>query len=146
MDINVIVDVSGSMTENGKDSVVKYLLNAVEGYAAREEISYRLFQWGDGIESLPDVSGLAFRQGPASRRIAEFIKEHPGERSLILSDGGFSREAEQAMKGIPERKNVYYIGVGCDCDMSAIRRLADADKIFPPQDLITCLKNMAGGE
>lgn len=146
MHINIIVDISGSMTENGKDSVVKYLLNAIEGYAVREKrIAYRLFRWGDEIESISDVSGLSFRKGPASDRIAEFIKEHSGERCLILSDGGFSRKTEQGMKRILERKDIYYIGVGCDCDLSMIRRLADSDKIFSSQDVIACLKNMIDG-
>lgn len=67
MDVNILVDVSGSMTENGKDSVVKYLLYAIKGYADEGKgFSYRLFQWGDAVEEITDLSGLSFQAGSAA--------------------------------------------------------------------------------
>lgn len=147
MKVNIFVDVSGSMTENGKDSVVKYLLYSIEGYANEEKrISCRLFRWGNDVEEVLDLSKLSFQVGNASEKIVEFIKAHPGEKNLIISDGGFSRETKREIKGILERKDIYYIGVGCDCNLPAIRNLADSGKIFLSQDVITCLRNMVDVE
>jgi hypothetical protein len=143
MNINILIDVSGSMTENGKDSVVKYLIYALKGYEKEEKrISCRLFQWGNDIEELPDLTKLSFQAGSASEKIVGFIKEHLGEKNLIISDGGFSREIKRGIKGIPERKDIYYIGVGCDCNLPVIRNLAASDRIFLSQDVIACLKNI----
>lgn len=143
MKVNILVDVSGSMTENGKTSVVKYLLHSIEGYAKEEKrLSCRLFQWGNEVEEVADLKGLSFRAGSASEKIATFIREHAGEKHIIISDGAFASEIRKEIKKIPERGSIYYIGVGCDCDFPAIRTLANGDKVFPAQDVITCLKNM----
>lgn len=143
MSINIIVDVSGSMTENGKDSVVRYLLYAIEGYCKEEKINeYKVFRWGKQLEELAEPYKLSFDSGKATNELLEFLNNHIDDKNLIISDGGLSRDTKKGIKDISNRNNLYYLGVGSDCDLAAIRAVAMPDKIFMAQEVISCMRSI----
>lgn len=145
MKVNVLIDASGSMTENGKISIMKYVINAVEGYSAEEEsidLSLYLYQWGDSIEHISNVGEFRSKEGTVEGDVIKFVSEHSKEAVLIISDGGFSRKMKREFRQLQTRENIYFVGVGCDCNFPAIRSLTDDKNVFRAQDIITCLKNM----
>lgn len=143
INVNIVMDASGSMSENGKVSIMKYIINSAEGYSKEEgTITLSLYQWGDKIEPLNDLAEFRIRDANSEGDIAEFVGKHTEEEILILSDGGFSAKTKKAVRGMQGKENVFCIGVGCDCNFPAIRSLIDVKNIFKPQDIITCLKTM----
>lgn len=147
MNVNVLVDASGSMVENGKESVVKYLIYAINGYANEDKrIFIKLFQWGNGIKEIESISKVELGEGRASEEVAVFLRDHSGDKNLIITDGGFTRETKNGIRNIPDKKNIYYVGVGCDCNMPSLRNVADSERIYLAQDAIVCLKKMVNLE
>lgn len=144
MNVNIVMDGSGSMSENGKVSIMKYIINSAKGYSKEEAtITLSLYQWGDKIECLNDLAEFRIQDVNSEGDIAEFVNKHTGEKILILSDGGFSIKTKKAVRGMQGKENVFCIGVGCDCNFPAIRSLIDDKNIFRPQDIITCLQAMS---
>ena len=144
MNVNIVMDGSGSMSENGKVSIMKYIINSAKGYSKEEgTITLSLYQWGDKIECLNDLAEFRIQDVNSEGDIAEFVNKHTGEKILILSDGGFSIKTKKAVRGMQGKENVFCIGVGCDCNFPAIRSLIDDKNIFRPQDIITCLQAMS---
>lgn len=142
--VNIVMDASGSMSENEKVSIMKYIINSAEGYSKEDRtITLSLYQWGDTIEFLNDLSAFRIQDGNSEGDIAEFANKHLGEKILILSDGGFSIKTKKAVRRMQGKENVFCIGVGCDCNFPAIRSLIDDKNIFKPQDVITCLQAMS---
>ncbi len=143
MTINVLIDVSGSMCENGKEAIVKYLIYAMNGYIKENMTSsVRLFQWDQNIREIESPTQIEFSSGKTSERIVEFLNKNNGELHLVVTDGGFSRIVKNELKKIENRKNIYYIGIGCDCNLPSLRSVADLEHIYSAQDIITCLKKM----
>lgn len=146
MNINVIVDASGSITENGKESVVKYLIYAINGYVNEDDsFSIKLFQWGSSLKEIESISKAKLGEGVASDKVVEFLRNHSREKNLIITDGGFTREIKNGIRTISNRKNIYYVGVGCDCNMPSLRSVADSEHIYLAQDAIACLKKFLIG-
>ncbi len=142
--VNIVMDASGSMSENGKVSIMKYIINSAEGYSKEEgTITLSLYQWGDKIEPLNDLAEFRIQDVNSEGDIVEFVNKHMGEKILILSDGGFSIKTKKAVKGMRGKENVFCIGAGCDCNFPAIRSLIDDKNIFKPQDIIACLQAMS---
>ncbi len=141
MNMNIIVDVSGSMTENGKDSVVKYLLYAIDGFSRDNNLGeYKIFQWGKRLDEVVEPFKLSFDSGKVSDELLSFLNNHIDEKNIIISDGGFSREIKKGIKEIPDKKNIYYLGIGSDCDIAAIRAVAMPNRIFAAQEVISCMR------
>ncbi|TGX98813.1 hypothetical protein E5357_07565 [Hominisplanchenecus murintestinalis] len=141
MNVNVLVDASGSMTENDKESVVKYLLYAINGYANGDNsFSIKLFQWGNRLIEVESVFKVEIEEGRASDEVVEFLRNHSEDKNFIITDGGFTREIKNGIRTIPDRKDIYYVGVGCDCNMPSLRSVADSEHIYLAQDAISCLK------
>lgn len=143
INVNIVMDGSGSMSENGKVSIMKYIINSAEGYSEEGTITLSLYQWGDKIEPLNDLAEFRIQDVNSEGDIAEFVNKHMGEKILILSDGGFSIKTKMAVRGMQGKENVFCIGVGCDCNFPAIRSLIDDKNIFKPQDIINCLQVMS---
>lgn len=143
MNLNIIVDVSGSMTENGKDSVVKYLLYAIDGFSKDSALkAYKTYQWGKQLEELTEIHKITFDSCKASDELIDFLKNHMEDKNIIISDGGFSRDIKRGIKGISDKQNIYYLGIGSDCDIAAIRAVANPDRIYSAQEVIPCLKSI----
>ena len=143
MNVNIIVDVSGSMIENGKDSVVKYLLYAIDGILKDSALeAYKIYQWGKQLEELTEIRKISFDSGKVSDNLVNFLKDHIEDKNIIISDGGFSRDIKRGIKCLSDKKNIYYLGIGSDCDIAAIRMVAISDRIFPAQEVIPCLKSI----
>jgi len=143
MNLNIIVDVSGSMTENGKDSVVKYLLYAIGGFSKDSGLGmYKIYQWGKQLEEVTETHKISFDSGKASNGLVDFLKRHIEDKNIIISDGGFSRDLKRGIKGLPDKKYIYYLGVGSDCDIAAIRAVAMLDRIYSAQEVISCMRTI----
>lgn len=142
--VNIVMDASGSMSENGKVSIMKYVINSAEGHSREDgTITISIYQWGDKIEPLNNLAEFRIQDASSEGDIVEFVNEHRGEKILILSDGGFSIKTKRAVRGMQGKENVFCIGVGCDCNFPAIRSLMDDKNIFKPQDIIACLQVMS---
>ena len=147
MNLNVIVDVSGSMTENGKDSVTKYLLYAIDGVLKDIGLeAYKTYQWGEKLEELTETHKILFGSCKASDDLVDFLNNHMEEKNMIISDGGFSRDIKRGIKGLSDKNNIYYLGIGSDCDIAAIRAVAIQDKIYSAHEVIPCLKSIINEE
>ncbi len=143
MMIDVLIDVSGSMSENGKDAVVKYLLYAINSYIVENTASsIKMFQWGQDIHEIESTAQIEFGAGKATEKIADFLCKDKGEMSIVITDGGFSRKIKNEIKKMQNREYIYYIGVGCDCNLPSLRNVADLEHIYNAQDIITCLKKI----
>lgn len=143
MNVNVLVDASGSMVENGKEAVVKYLLYAINGYANEDKrLFIKLFLWGSSLKEIESISKAELGEGRASEEVAGFLRDHSKDMNLVITDGGFTRETKNGIRNILDRKDIYYVGVGCDCNMPSLRNVADSEHIYLAQDVIACLRKM----
>ena len=133
--IQIVVDVSGSMLEDGKSSVVKYLLFAAERLCGQFGLEPQLWQWGQEVAPLESAEQLVFSGRADERALLGFLEGRGA--AAVLSDGAFSSRALQQMK---ELEHVHILAVGGDCGLPQLRKYAGAGKVFPAADLTACLQ------
>ena len=76
MNVNIVMDGSGSMSENGKVSIMKYIINSAKGYSKEEgTITLFLYQWGDKIECLNDLAEFRIQDVNSEGDITEFVNK-----------------------------------------------------------------------
>lgn len=133
MKLNLILDASGSLSENGKDSVARMLLlSARRLCGVLPDLELRAYRWREDIVPLPPDVPPDFSGRADPDALNRFLAERREEAALLLTDGG----------ELPEKPGdrLFIVAVGGDCDRDRLGgAVGREDRVFPGSDLPGCL-------
>lgn len=132
----IVIDASGSMAEEGKKSVIRYLLHAVEGLARDEypEAEYKIYAWNETISEFE--TKIDFSGHTSADAFSDFLNAHPEDSILLVGDGNYSEE----IKAIIERAGnaMLVLMVGSDCNRARLRKLVGTGHLYETTDVVAC--------
>ena len=139
----VLVDVSGSMMEEGKGSVVRYLLHAIEALYTNEytQTDYKIFMWNDEIVEYNPDTKIVFNGKNNEMTLSEFLKKCYDKSLLFMGDGNYS---DKVMKVISECKTERKLAlmIGADCNRGKLQRVFGTSKIYDAADVAACISDL----
>lgn len=142
--INIVVDASGSMTEDDKNVVAKYLINGICNAKETKEftnVEFVLFQWG--INSVKfeyiETAKLEFK-GKNSYKNFSTIKDDIDYESpmILISDGEFSEDDKEEIKKLS--KQIIPIFVGVDANRAVLKDIATDKVVYSVTDFMQALE------
>lgn len=141
--VNIILDASGSMAEENKNVVVKYLLNGILNNIEFSNIEFELFQWcknSKKIENLKnfkiefigksDILGLAI--------LEKYINKE--NSILFISDGNIDLKEKQKIKSMSN--NIVCIFIGVDSNKSTLKDIATNNGVYSVVDFLQTLNEL----
>ncbi len=141
--INVIVDASGSMAEDDKNAVVKYLINGicnVKQEALYRDIQFVLFQWNSNSVRFDDLekAKIVFRGRNTFEDLEPIMDELDSDSPIILiSDGGFRSDDKNKIRNLS--KKIIPIFVGMDANRTILRDLSTNNIVYSVADFMQAL-------
>ena len=142
--INIVVDASGSMAEDEKNAVVKYLLNGIcnarRNKSIRNEIVFNLYQWGKDSRKIDDIekAKISFA-GKAEVRGLEIVRKtiNYQDSLLFISDGNLEVEEKKKMKELSN--NIFPIFVGVDANRTVLQEISTNKVVYSVVDFMQAL-------
>ena len=132
--LNVLIDTSGSMAEDCKNAVVKYLLNAI---TSCDGIEVKNCYWvGNQCIKADDIAGLkiTYDGQMSTNAINGYFREISyGENTLLISDGCFDVDTEKAIS--KHKDNVVCVAVGEDAMLNNLQRCSKNKKVYLAEDI-----------
>ncbi|WP_300276173.1 VWA domain-containing protein [Peptacetobacter sp.] len=141
--INIIIDSSGSMMEDDKNTIVKYLINGICSAHRNliiENMSINLFQWGKETKQLDNLENAKIDFGGRNNIygleiIGKLINKE--DTVLFVSDGSFGvLEKEHIMK---LSNNILSIYVGIDANKKILKDISTNKEVYAVMDFIQAL-------
>lgn len=132
--LNVLIDTSGSMAEDCKNAVVKYLLNAITSCDGIEVKNCYLV--GNQCIKADDIAGLkiTYDGQMSTNAINGYFREiSDGENTLLISDGCFDVDKEKAIS--KHKDNVVCVAVGEDAMLNNLQRCSKNKKVYLAEDI-----------
>lgn len=141
--INIVVDASGSMTEDDKNAVVKYLINGICNVKETKEFTnaeFVLFQWGINSVKFENIetAKLEFK-GKNSYKNFSTIKDDIDYESpmILISDGEFNEDDKEEIKKLS--KQIIPIFVGVDANRAVLKDIATDKVVYSVTDFMQAL-------
>lgn len=140
--INIIVDASGSMAEDDKNAVVKYLLNGISNVIRNNlsDVSLSLFQWGIETKQIDSIDTAkicyAGRNGvDGLEKISSRINNQ--EPIILISDGNFESDVKEKIK---ELSNIILpVFVGLDANRTVLKDISTNKRVYSVVDFVQAL-------
>ena len=132
--LNVLIDTSGSMAEDCKNAIVKYLLNAIT--SCDEIVITNYFLVGNQCIKVEDIDSLKITydgQMKATAINSYFREISDQENTLLISDGCFDVDTEKSIS--KHRDNVVCIAVGEDAMLNNLQRCSKNKKVYLAEDV-----------
>lgn len=136
--LNVLIDISGSMAEDCKNAVVKYLLNAIASHDEYENKNYYLI--GNQCIQVADIAGskITYDGQMAANAVNRYFQEiSEEEKTLLISDGCFDVDTEKSISA--HRDTVVCVAVGEDAMLSNLQRCSKNKKVYLAEDVTAAL-------
>ena len=141
--INIVVDASGSMAEDDKNAVVKYLINSICNVIQTEEFSdveVVLFQWAKNSIRFENIekAKLEFKGKASYDDFKPTEDEIEYESPMILiSDGGFSKNDKVKIEKMSRK--IIPIFIGIDANRSILKDIATDKVVYSVVDFMQAL-------
>ena len=141
--INVVVDASGSMVEDDKNAVVKYLINGIcniRKSADYEDIEFVLYQWNNNSFKFDDFekAKIEFKGKSSFEDLISIENEIDVNCPLILvSDGGFSYTDKNQI--VKLSRKIIPIFVGIESNRSILKDIATDKVVYSVADFVEAL-------
>lgn len=141
--INIIVDASGSMAEDDKNAVVKYLINSICNVKQTKEfydVEFVLFQWGSNSVRFENIENakLEFKGKTSYDDFKQIEDEIEYEFPMILiSDGGFSKNDKVKIEKLS--KQIIPIFIGIDANKAILKDIATDKVVYSVPDFMQAL-------
>lgn len=138
--INIVIDRSGSMAENGKPMLILNLVRFIRQSLDADNVKFFVLQnqltqvYVDpelDIE-LPEIIGSTDMD-----RCIAFLIESNTEITIFLSDGFF--ELSESQKRVFKQQNLIVVAVGADADLTGLDYLGLP--VYPAQDIGVAIKH-----
>lgn len=136
--LNVLIDTSGSMVEECKNAVVKYLLNAIDSCDEFEGKNYYLV--GKQCTQVEDITGLKISYGGqmSVNAIKDYFRETSEEyNTLLISDGCFDIDIEKSIS--KHRDTVVCVAVGEDAMLNNLQRCSKNRSVYLAEDVVAAI-------
>ena len=133
-DLNVLVDVSGSMGEDCKDAVIKYLINTILSSNRFEK--YYLYLINDTVTKIDDISKakIKYEKHISQNAIKDFYDSViDNEPVLFISDGCFEADIENTLS--KHKSNMVCVAVGSDAIKGNLQRCSHNKKVYNAEDV-----------
>lgn len=133
-ELNVLIDTSGSMGEDCKNAVVKYLLGTIISCAGTGYLNCYLA--GNQCTKVENLSGVKITYGGqmTPNAINSYFNEALGDdKTLLISDGCFDVDVEKAISKF--RDKVICVAVGEDAMISNLQRCSRNKKVYLAEDV-----------
>lgn len=143
--IFVVLDTSGSMSEEEKKSILVYTIYSLEGLMENDffNVKYEFFQWGKNIDKLDTINKMSFGED-LNETIEDFFKDVVDTKFLFITDGNFQRSLINKMKNFINNNkfNSCVIALGYDCNIATLRTIFKRENVYNPYDIATCIRNL----
>lgn len=136
--LNVLIDASGSMAEDCKNAVVKYLINAITSCDGTEVKNY--YMVSNQCTKVEDIASLKITYSGqlTSKAINDYFREMSEEdKTLLISDGCFDVDTEKSIS--KHRNHVVCVAVGEDTMLSNLQRCSVNKKVYLAEDVNTAI-------
>lgn len=140
--INIIVDASGSMGEDEKNAVVKYLLNGMSSVQKNKslDISLSLYQWGVETKKIDDIekAKISFAGKNTIEGLDALCSLLDSQDAVILiSDGNFESDIKKKIKELSN--NILPIFVGVDANRTILQDISTSKIVYSVVDFVQAL-------
>lgn len=132
MDNLIVIDTSGSMMEDGKKSVIMYIINAIRNTLTEKP---KIYTWDKEIK--PFSGKLKFGVTNDSSSLLSFFDKHNDEPVLLITDGCFSSNIKSIIK--KHSKKLVCILVGIDSNIITLQKTIGANNAFEASDTVACI-------
>lgn len=138
--VNIVVDASGSMAEDDKNGVVKYLLNGINNIIETnlfDDVKFILYQWGQEIKKFENFekAKIEFAGGSNSLGLEELKKLLSKDQTIIfISDGNFDLEYKVQLKDLST--NIITIFIGLDANRAILKDIATENVVYSVTDFM----------
>ena len=141
--VNIVVDASGSMAEDDKNAVIKYLLNGicnVMGTTDFGDIEFALYQWGQQIKKIENLEKAKIEfagKSPLSglEELKQMIDEN--QTMIFVSDGNFNSGDKAHIKKLSV--NIIPIFVGIDANRTILQDIATEKVVYSVADFMQAI-------
>lgn len=139
----IIVDASGSMAEEGKKSVVRYLIYAIKGIMedCYPDMEYRIVLWNEKISDYGKK--VDFCGSTDAAVLSDFLDRHQRASILLLGDGSYSDDVKRVIRSADQ--NIMSLMVGSDCNRSRLQKILGTERIYESADVSTCVDDFVYG-
>ena len=138
--VNIVVDASGSMAEDDKNGVVKYLLNGINNIIETnvfDDVKFILYQWGQEIKKFENFEKAKIEIAGESNflRLEELKKLLSKDQIIIfISDGNFDLEYKVQLKDLST--NIITIFIGLDANRAILKDIATDNVVYSVTDFV----------
>ncbi len=137
----ILVDTSGSMAEEGKKSVIRYLLYAIDNFYKNEysvEIA-SIYLWAEKIEKFELNQKIQYGGKADISTLSEFLKNET-RPVLIITNGNYTSKVEKKITENISNKKIIAMLIGPDNNKVRLLNTFGAINIFETEDLFECLR------
>lgn len=138
--VNIVVDASGSMAEDDKNGVVKYLLNGINNIIETnvfDDVKFILYQWGQEIKKFENFEKAKIEFAGESNFLGleELKKLLSKDQTIIfISDGNFDLEYKVQLKDLST--NIITIFIGLDANRAILKDIATDNVVYSVTDFV----------
>ncbi|MDO5519828.1 MAG: VWA domain-containing protein [bacterium] len=143
--INIIVDASGSMAEDDKNAVVKYMLNGICNASRTDyfaNIGFDLFQWGKVTKRIENMEKAKIEfSGKSNVNGLEILNDLLGDQEsiVLISDGNMEPAEKQKLKSMGKRIIPIYVGI--DANRSVLQEVSTNKVVYSVMDFMQALSD-----
>lgn len=132
MDNLILIDTSGSMMEDGKKSVIMYLINTIKNTLAG---GTSIYTWDKEIKSFSGKIEFGISNDRSS--ISSFFENHNNEPIILITDGCFTSNIKSIIK--KHSQKLVCILVGIDSSIVSMQRTVGVSNAFEASDTVACI-------
>lgn len=152
----IVVDVSGSMNEMGKNHLLRNLCrHAAQLHVFNpdkyKDIEFRFYHWAESVSEIvvhndEDVPSFTARGSSSLSVLAEFVltelQNAQSLRVLVMSDGNFSNsDIFSFQQQLNSCQNVFsqVVAVGADADLLKLKKISSNRSVFLSENISSAI-------
>ena len=138
----VIIDSSGSMYEEGKRAASIYIAKSIAGFTKSHYPSTEsaVLSWSNAIEKFPGAS-LSKRK-PDFGPLVSFVKEHTDSHIILLTDGSFEKNDQDALAQLASHKSLSVVLMGADANDIFVKQALGKERVYAAVDGLMCVHDL----
>lgn len=142
-DCLIVLDVSGSMDEEGKRTAGEYLLRAIAGFIRDSfpGVRCRAYAWGEGVAPYGDRS-VSEGAGLDAEALTAFVAAHQGTPIILISDGNFMQRDGRTLAGLHRMEGIRAVMVGADANRTRLQKIVGQGRVFESADAVECARQL----
>lgn len=138
----VIIDSSGSMYEEGKRAASIYIAKSIDGFTKSHYPSTErtVLSWSNAIEKFPGKS--LSKSKPDFGPLVSFVKEHTDSHIIILTDGIFEKNDQDALAHLATHKSLSIVLIGADANDIYAKQALGEERVYEAVDGLMCAHDL----